>query len=91
MRWLDPSASASAELDQGFAVSQTREHGGMRLVDGSREHGNVARASRGQRKSLLGGVDVSHWPQSAAQPSDLDAQPRTVRTRRRALPERPAR
>ena len=51
----------------------------MLLFDGARQHDDLARAARRQRKASLRRAHAGQRPQQPAKPPDLDAQPRAMR------------
>jgi hypothetical protein len=51
----------------------------MLLFDGRRQHDDLARAARRQRKASLRRAHVGQRPQHRAKPPDFDPQPRAMR------------
>ena len=50
VRWLDPSASASAELDQASPSASSASTAGIGALDRRRQHDDVARSARRERE-----------------------------------------
>ena len=61
----------------------------MPLVDGPRQHDDLARVARYQRKPSLRGTHAGQCPQRGAKPPDLDPQPRPMRRVSELGSERP--